>query len=401
MASPCLTGFTTLEALPPSTSHPRSPELWEWTMSSTFHHLPTDLILEIISFAAAPEVDCLNSIYGRRGTYANALSLTRVSYAFRRATMPHLLRTIVLGTSRDSHLFTRALLQQHCFRQHHSRLALEYKRYVRRFWCTESFEESCDLFHAHDSLEVTVGWDLLYDIISNVQSLGLGIAAWHLLDNGLALKTPLILSSSVQCPYWQSCHRITFAGPFFNWDRLTSMTQAVHFLAHITHLTLWITPSPTSIPTHPRIPSWIDGIPFHMLCSLEELELLLIPKLSEEEIDLVGYSTRYFSPHPLEALVLSYPKSGAQHYSPYSSPESWRTVKRESNRAVLSGASIIEGWLRSPDPLAYGVVYPLDGIPRTAMNFYVSSCWESRFLEGRNPHVFGTVDSKLKKFDCC
>lgn len=258
-------------------------------MSFPFSRLSTELVLEIISFAASPEVDCLNSMYGRRGTYTSALALTKVSYDFRQAVMPHLLRTVVLSSSLDVHLFIQTLLRQCWFRRHFPNLVLEYKLHVRRLWCTESMNVLND---GHD-FETMLGWDLFRDLLFNVHSLGLGIHSFHLLLNDLtnlsSLSHPRMTSQSLVSEY---CSRITFCGPFFQWDLVTSTIQGIRFLAGITHLTLWITDCTISIPSHPRIPSWVDAIPFHLLDRLAYLEVLLIPELSEEELDQVGYYWR-------------------------------------------------------------------------------------------------------------
>lgn len=346
-------------------------------MSLPFSRLSTELVLEIIPFAASPEVDCLNSIYGRRGTYTSALALTKVSYDFRQAAMPHLLRTIILSTSLDVHLFIQTLLRQCWFRQHFPSLALEYKLHVRRLWCTESMNF---LYDGHD-FETMLGWDLFRDLLFNVQSLGLGIHSFHLLNDLTNLSSLSHPHTTSQSLVSESCSRITFCGPFFHWDLVTSTIQGIRFLAGITHLTLWITDCTIAIPSHPRIPSWVGAIPFHLLDRLEHLEVLLIPELNEEELDQVGYHGEYLSPHPLEVLVITlHSLRDSPGYE--RSKEVYHHIAR--GRATLSlGAYVIEERLRSSDPFAYGVVSPLCGISRTAAaNAYIASSWESHFLEG-------------------
>ncbi|KAJ3575046.1 hypothetical protein NP233_g1344 [Leucocoprinus birnbaumii] len=348
-------------------------------MSFPFSRLSTELVLEVISFAASPEVDCVTSIYGRRGTYDNALALSLVSYDFRRAAMPHLLRTVVLRTSRDVHLFIQALLRQCWFCRHFPHLVLDYKHYVCRLWCTESTNT---LYDGHD-FETTLGWDLFYDLLFNVRSLGLGIHSFDLLLDGLAMKHSTTysptLSKSMQSKATKSCSRITFAGSFFPWGSVTSKMQGIQFLAGITHLTLWITDTTIPLPSHSRIPTWVNSIPFQHLTSLEYLEVLLIPDLSEEEVDQVGYYGEYYSPHPMEVLVLTHPPTRS-----FGGAEREKGISRISQHDITVAVGIEER-LRDPNPFAYGSVCPLYGIPRTASaSSQVASCWEAYFLEGRS-----------------
>jgi hypothetical protein len=265
---------------------------------------------------------------------------------------------------------------------------LNYKHYVCRLWCTEGVDVLLD----HDS-KTTLSCNLFYDLLWNVRSLGLEIHSFHLLLNALVFKgsssSPLLPSPS-QSSSVNSCSRFTFAGPFFRWGILRSTMQGIRFLAGITHLTLWITDSAIPLPTHPRIPSWVDAIPFDHLESLEQLEVLLVPDLSQEELDQVGYYGEYYSPHPLEVLVLTHSsirdKDGGTRGKGKNQPEN--RAGHAMSITTKSSATVIEAWLRSADPLAHGLVSPLYGVPRTAATSRnVSSSWESHFLEGQSGRI--------------
>lgn len=120
--------------------------------------------------------------------------------------------------------------------------------------------------------------------------------------------------------------------------------------------------------------------------------MLLVPNLTEEELDQVGYYGEYYSPHPMEVLILTHP--------PLRGTDKWAKGKGCTGQvpevAPVPGAKIIEEWLRSSDPFIHGVVYPLLGIPRTAAaSSHVVSSWESHFLEGRGSriaHCTGRLD---------
>lgn len=101
-------------------------------MSFKFTELSTELALEIVSCAATAE--CANTTTSLQPYYSTASSLASVSYAVRRAAMPHLLETVVLSDPEDHDRFVESIRLQKEFEL--ARPSMGYQRHGSASgWC--------------------------------------------------------------------------------------------------------------------------------------------------------------------------------------------------------------------------------------------------------------------------
>ncbi|KAJ7287249.1 hypothetical protein C8J57DRAFT_984810, partial [Mycena rebaudengoi] len=228
------------------------------TMTFPFSLLPTELALEIIRVAALPSYEDITS---PRPSYATAVSMASVSHAMRTACMPHLLHSVVLVSSIEVLCFIDAVHLQKQLSAISSPLTLDYYKLVRRFWSTECWEPLMD----HPS-DYSPDYGTLYEIIRGADSLGLNFRSLNILYNGLS-------SSGADPARDWKCSRVTFAGLLSRWRPLTSNSEGLAFLSHVTHLTLWIPThddEPHSAQTSP-VPGWIADVPFAAFRNLTHL----------------------------------------------------------------------------------------------------------------------------------
>lgn len=243
--------------------------------SFPFHRLSTELAIEIIRHASTPDFAAISI----RNPYSQALILCLVSHAVRQATMPQLLDTVLLSEGRNVYAFIRAILRQ---REHHrqqSRLAVDYPTYVRKMWCGTCWEVLVD--EPRDSAS-WLDYDALWDVIRNVESLGINCQSTHLLYNSLAAgvaRVP-VEAEAAALPQWK-CRRVTFAGDYCRWRPLTSTAEGSAFLSRITHLVLWM-PDPyhereggSSKTSSEVTPRWMENVPFGMMESLTDVAFVL------------------------------------------------------------------------------------------------------------------------------
>jgi hypothetical protein len=227
-----------------------------------FAKLSVELCLEIVRVAASPQFELPSTT--PRSYYATAIALCSVSYRIRLATMPHLLRTVVLISSEDTHYFIQSIILQHSHRRASSRLALDYTKLVRRLWSAECWEPVAD------GPSDWPNYRMLYDIIRNVHTLGLDVYSQHLLYNGLASVKAHLTDD------WK-CRRLTSAGPFWRWVPFTSTPEGQAFLRQLTHLVLWI--EDYCVDTNvggSLLPSWLKNVPFKLMPALTHLAFLVL-----------------------------------------------------------------------------------------------------------------------------
>jgi len=318
-----------------------------------FNNLSTELALEIIRIAASPDfVETPNS---SRPYYTTALSLTSVSYAVRRATMPRLLHTVVLSSAPHLLAFIRSILLQRQHQKNHSRLALDYKKLVRRFWSTECWEPVVD-----EAPDDPLNYSLLYEIIRGVESLGLNFRSLHLLYNGLA-------SANAKPSEDWSCQRVTFAGSFWRWRPLMSTSEGLTFLGRISHLVIWI-PNHDSYPLfddQSPVPNWIEHVPFAMM---PNLTYVAFPLLSNR----IRHEARGSFHTPTEMVVYTAPCT--------SKPD----------------PTIFKRWALGPDPLVHGIVIPFRVLPIFSSDKPVDLNWEVAYVQGEGDGAWERAE-KVKK----
>ncbi|KAJ7072631.1 hypothetical protein C8F01DRAFT_963209, partial [Mycena amicta] len=191
----------------------------------SFPFLPNELVLEVIRLATQPQYDDEGGAT-RRPSYAAGLSLALVSHAFRRATMPSVLHTVVLATSEQTLAFIDAIKLQNDLHASSSRLALNYPKLVRRFWSAECIEALED--HPPDYY---IDYAALYPVLRGADVLAFTFESLHLLYNGL--------SSPAGAPAqdW-TCQRLVLTGSRPRWKPLTSSLEGSICLSRVTHLSL-------------------------------------------------------------------------------------------------------------------------------------------------------------------
>ena len=224
-------------------------------MPFKFTKLPTEVALEIISLAATPELqdDSFGSAPCSRPYYATALSLASVSYTLWAATIPHLLRTVILHSKRDHAAFIYSIHQQQDFAENGSRLALDYPKLVRRLWSSGGWGPVVD-----EPLDSQLDYTALHQIICAADSVGLTWDSLNILDG----QFPSLESGM---SHGRTGLRVTFAGNNPRWNPLTSTQDGLNFLRQITHLTIWADESANEGDV---IPSWVHRIPFACMPNL-------------------------------------------------------------------------------------------------------------------------------------
>ena len=224
-------------------------------MPFKFTQLPTEVALEIIRLAAIPALqdDSLGSAACSRPYYATALCLASVSYTLRAATMPYLLRTVILHSKGDHAAFIHSIHQQQDFAENGSRLALDYAKLVRRLWSSGGWGPVMN-----EPLQSWVDYSALRPIICAADSVGLTWDSLNILDGQFQSLESRRLQEG-------RGRRVTFAGNNPRWNPLTSTEDGLNFLRQITHLTIWADESANE---GDIVPSWVHRIPFACMPNL-------------------------------------------------------------------------------------------------------------------------------------
>lgn len=224
-------------------------------MPFEFTELPTEVALEIIRLVATPELqdDTCGSTACSRPYYATSLCLASTSYTLRAATMPYLLRTVILHSKSDHAAFIHSIHQQQDFAENGSRLALDYAKLVRRLWSSGGWGPLVD-----EPLQSRLDYSALRQIMCAADSVGL---TWDSLD---ILDGQFRSLESGMSQEWPG-RRVTFAGSNPRWNPLTSTEDGLNFLRQITHLTIWADEDANEGGIYP---SWVHRIPFACMPNL-------------------------------------------------------------------------------------------------------------------------------------
>lgn len=300
-----------------------------------FAELSIELALEIIKLATIPdEFDSISS--NRPFYYSTACALASVSFTVRQATMPQFLRTVILSTPANVVSFIEALHLQEHFKNHKSRLRLNYSQLIRHFWSSECFEPL-----VNDSpAKYNIGYDKIFSIMRTVDCLGITPFSLYLLQKNL----PSGLSGAAAA---QACQRVVIAGPYWRWAPLTSNYAGMTFLSRITHLALWLFESGGE-----PLPKYITNVPF-----------ALMPNL-----------THFACPVTPEGRI----HNGTQLYM---------IVYRTPHNMNSTDIPILTRWISGPDPLAHGVMVPVS-IAISTNGYPQKFGLENAFATGENERIW-------------
>ena len=290
-------------------------------------HLPLELALEIIRLAALPSIQSRNG--SPHAIYAPARALALVSHSVRQVAMPHLLHTVVFSTQDALDLFVRALALQRTLAATRSRLRFDYAAHVRRIWATRCW---APLVQQPASAYTTYG--VLYPLLARARCVGLHADALHLLHDAVGGGRASTL------PAW-ACRHAVLAGHELRWNSLFGTAPGAHFLAQLTHLTLWS--NGVAGPAGGRVPGWVQRVPLEGM-----------PALTHLAFSLVSYN-------PTKTSLLVYLLPAALHGS-------------------QAGGSTFRKWIASDNPLEYGFIIERHVDPWMSEDF----AWENAFAGGED-----------------
>ncbi|GLB37760.1 hypothetical protein LshimejAT787_0408110 [Lyophyllum shimeji] len=303
---------------------------------SFFPGLPTELSLTIIDLAATPYYGGCDNDPQPHVCYATAVSLAAVSTGFRAVVIPILLNTVVLRSHEDLVTFIRFIqLQQH-LKASGSRLAVDYLRVMRRFWNTESFPN-----FVNTASEEYLDYGLLYDVLKNMEWVGLNNSTLHLLQYALDERDVDPASD------W-TCRQATFWGRFWRWTPFTSNEGGLAYLRKLTHLAIWLEDQSDQPVDDPRgLHTWVKQIPFKYMPNLTHFAC----SLARDDIERDGCPA-YHTPNKMMVYIAR--------------PQSQGPSKH-----------IIEQWVSDPQD-KHGVVVQYSPSPRSYPS--LQSCEDRTFL---------------------
>jgi len=309
------------------------------SLSFPFHRLSTELAVEVIRHASTPDFGATSS-----NVYSNPLTICLVSHEVRKAAMPQLLHTVLLSQGCNVYAFIRTILMQRTYRQNQSRLALNYSIYVKRMWCGMCREALVD--EPRDS-PMWLDYGALWEVMRNVESLGIDNSSLHLLYNGLATDVDAMNADGVDekgimaTRRWK-CRKVTFAGDYWRWKPLTSTAEGSAFLASITHLVLWMREQSHCHHHGPQPASTINSrfmedVPFEMMKNLTDVGFVLL-RNPTKPIPFGSFVA------PTEMLAYHLPTCG--------------TTSTDSTSD--HDATVFRSWAMDyTDPVSHGLVLPL------------------------------------------
>ncbi|KIM37590.1 hypothetical protein M413DRAFT_13283 [Hebeloma cylindrosporum] len=193
--------------------------------------LPLELMEEISFHAVFPSSQNQFDPASYKRSYATAKSIALVSFLFRELVMRYFLHTVILSSQRSAEDFLGTLAHQKSLTKKGFRLATDYTRFVRRFWCT-AFRQLPGYKQAPIDLSP------LYPFIAGAQNLGITQESSDFLYEILH-RAPLVRLGPV-LPNW-TCTRLTIGGAM-RWNALFHSVLGKTFLRRLTHLTFWETP---------------------------------------------------------------------------------------------------------------------------------------------------------------
>lgn len=332
-----------------------------------FQRLSTELAVEIIRFAGAPD------FYGSSSNpYSNLLTLCLVSHAVRQAAITELLDTVLLSEAHNVYAFIRAILMQRHHSQNGSRLAMDYSMHVRRMWCGTCWEALVD--EPRDSAS-WLDYTALWEVMRNVESLGIHYQSLHLLYNGLstevnAMEVDDVDGKSISSTTRWKCRKITFAGDYWRWKPLTSTKEGSAFLASISHLVLWMADHSPEQQSGSTInsdvtPRWMENVPFETMKSLTDVGFVV--SNSRKRVPSCSIMI------PTQMLVYHLEKRGDTSAASTSLPSKLNPM-------------FFRRWaVDNMDPVSHGVVLPLYIEPslRQSLN------WEKAWVSGQSEYSWG------------
>ncbi|EGN92792.1 hypothetical protein SERLA73DRAFT_190652 [Serpula lacrymans var. lacrymans S7.3] len=275
-----------------------------------FSRLSTELALEIIRFAAAPDLSSSNAVRRPDNPYAIALSLCLVSRAFRHAVIPELLHTVLLSRSCHVSSFVNALRMQKVHHLNARHLHVDYTRHVRRIWVDECCAPLVPSLHSHENMPYgsmfhdeqtdstdTLDYTLLAPALLAAPELAINFSGIHILY--YALESVWFAPSHKPSSLPWRTKSLTLTGDFWRWRPLTGTAEGTAFLASLSRIVLLI-PSIVDMPTSflpnellkmsssevCRIPHWISSVPWHAFAHLEQVVIPLERCASVSEYEM-------------------------------------------------------------------------------------------------------------------
>jgi hypothetical protein len=341
-----------------------------------FERLSTELAIEIIRFTSVPDFTGSAS-----NPYSNAVTMCLVSHPVRQAAILELLDTVLLSAGRNVHAFIRAILMQRDHRLTGSCLAVDYSMHIRRMWCGTCPEALVD--EPRDST-AWLDYGALWEVMRNVERLGIHYESLHLIYNGLAtevdaMEVDEIDGKSISSTSRWKCQKITFAGDYWRWKPLTSTKEGSAFLANITHLVLWMTDNShernsASMINSKVTPMWMENVPFEMMRNLTDVGFVL--PISREDLD-----SRRSIIGPRQMLVYHQPKrSGASAASV--------SVSLEHDPMVFRRWAVDD-----KDPASHGIVLPLYV---AATHDWRTWNWEKAWAIGQSEYTWEALMRRIE-----
>ncbi|OAX33830.1 hypothetical protein K503DRAFT_775177 [Rhizopogon vinicolor AM-OR11-026] len=299
---------------------------------SLFGHLPTELVVLILTFSARPHFRRISDVTGRtRGSdvYSSALALCLVSRHIRRLVLPLILETLFLWEDHNVIAFLRALRMQNNYHLQGNHLHFEYAAHI----CRVCVGRLCEPLEVSTESVIGLGvkvrsppatlsatdFSILAPVILAASSLAIDFESLHLLCGCLqhAWRRPVNTDMhNPSQPPW-STKTLTLSGTFNPAHLLATTAQGSAFLASISHL-IFLPPTITESEMRIRqlqeeedvkLPPWMMRISW---ASFKSLRSVLLP-LPYAKLPVV--EGQYTSGRRVDLLTLFVPSDASVHTS--------------------------------------------------------------------------------------
>ncbi|KAG2126066.1 hypothetical protein DEU56DRAFT_983045 [Suillus clintonianus] len=206
-----------------------------------FSDLPVELVLIILRYYVQPTFDQTAPYYSK-SPYSNARALCHFSRAVRRAVLPELLHTILLGDCQKVRVFVLALHMQKIYAEKANHLHFDYIPHVHKIWIGPDgghlIPNYLDDWVYASELKLAIS--LLAPVLLAAPKLAIAFTSLDLLSQCLAhawkSHTDTNVNDEHSPPPWNT-HTLTLSGDSDSLWRLTTTPQGSAFLASISHLT--------------------------------------------------------------------------------------------------------------------------------------------------------------------
>ncbi|KAG2133733.1 hypothetical protein DEU56DRAFT_888805 [Suillus clintonianus] len=242
-----------------------------------FSYLPVELVLIILRYYMQPTFD-QTAPYCSNSPYSNARALCHFSRAVRRAVLPQLLHTILLGDNDTVRVFVHALHMQKMYAEKANHLRFDYIPHVHKIW----IGPQCQVPWAYTLIERPLSISLLSPVLLAAPSIALDWTSMDLLEGCLehAWKSRAATHANNEHspPPWNTQTLILSHEPPTSgarWGCLTDTPQGSAFLASISHLSTTTSMLWSSASSY-RMPRWMEVTPW---ASFKSLQIVSLPYL--------------------------------------------------------------------------------------------------------------------------